>query len=164
MHPWEDWAETFAHYLHIRDTLQTAAEFGLMLIGPKDENGRRMHDLSATPDDGNFRADRFDRVIDEWLPLTYALNAINRSMGKGDLYPFVLPPAVIRKLAFIHDIVVRAGEPDCRAGSLGGGGRRRGAAQGLGLDELAGEGHQERPVVDEGAGRPATGRATRPGS
>ncbi len=112
MHPWEDWAETFAHYLHIRDTLQTAAEFGLMLIGPKDENGRRMHDLSATPDDGNFRPDRFDRVIDEWLPLTYALNAINRSMGKGDLYPFVLPPAVIRKLAFIHDIVVRAGEPD----------------------------------------------------
>jgi hypothetical protein len=112
MHPWEDWAESFAHYLHIRDTLQTAAEFGLMLIGPKDEDGRRMHDLSATPDDGNFRPDRFDRVIDEWLPLTYALNAINRSMGKGDLYPFVLPPKVIKKLAFIHDIVVSTGHPD----------------------------------------------------
>ena len=110
MHPWEDWAETFAHYLHIRDTLQTAAEFGLMLIGPKDGEGRRMHDLSATPQDGGYRADRFDRVIDEWLPLTYALNAINRSMGKGDLYPFVLPPAVIRKLSFIHDLVVRADE------------------------------------------------------
>ena len=67
-----------------------------------------MHDLSATPHEGEFRADRFDRVIDEWLPLTYALNAINRSMGKGDLYPFVLPPAVIRKLSFIHDLVVRA--------------------------------------------------------
>jgi len=112
MHPWEDWAETFAHYLHIRDTLQTAAEFGLMLIGPRDEDGRRMHDLSATPDDGNFHPDRFDRVIDEWLPLTYALNAINRSMGKGDLYPFVLPPAVIRKLSFIHAIVVTTGAPD----------------------------------------------------
>jgi len=110
MHPWEDWAETFAHYLHIRDTLQTAAEFGLQLIGPKDGEGRRMHDLSATPQEGEFRPDRFDRVIDEWLPLTYALNAINRSMGKGDLYPFVLPPAVIRKLAFIHDLVVRAGD------------------------------------------------------
>lgn len=111
MHPWEDWAETFSHYLHIRDTLQTAAEFGLQLIGPKDEGGRRMHDLSATPEGGDFPPDRFDRVIDEWLPLTYALNAINRSMGKGDLYPFVLPPAVLRKLAFIHGIVVRSGRP-----------------------------------------------------
>jgi hypothetical protein len=109
MHPWEDWAETFAHYLHIRDTLQTAAEFGLMLVGPRDGDGRRLHDLAVTPEGAGYRADRFDLVIDEWLPLTYALNAINRSMGKGDLYPFVLPPAVIGKLAFIHGLVVGSG-------------------------------------------------------
>ena len=35
----------------------------------------------------------FRALIDDWLPLTYALNAINRSMGRDDLYPFVLPRA-----------------------------------------------------------------------
>ena len=42
------------------------------------------------------------RIIDAWLPLTYAMNSINRSMGQPDLYPFVLKPPVIEKLAFIH--------------------------------------------------------------
>ena len=35
MHPWEDWAETFAHYLHIRDTLETAAALGSSSTGPR---------------------------------------------------------------------------------------------------------------------------------
>ena len=82
-----------------------AAEFGLQLIGPKDGEGRRMHDLSATPHEGEFRADRFDRVIDEWLPLTYALNAISRSMGALDLYPFVLGAEVERKLEFVGGLI-----------------------------------------------------------
>ena len=30
-HPWEDWAETWAHYLHMIDTLETAAACGLSL-------------------------------------------------------------------------------------------------------------------------------------
>lgn len=51
-------------------------------------------------------ATAFDEVIDKWLPLTYALNAVNRSMGKGDLYPFTLARAVIEKLAFVNDRVV----------------------------------------------------------
>jgi len=80
MHPMEDWAETFAHYLHIRDTLQTAQAFGL--------NAGHGADMAS--------------MIDAWLPLTYALNQINRSMGRDDLYPFVLAPAVMDKLALVH--------------------------------------------------------------
>jgi hypothetical protein len=97
MHPWEDWAETFAHYLHIRDTLQTAASFGLMVAGPAGV---------TSPDDNGARP--FAHIVADWLPLTYALNAVNRSMGRGDLYPFTLAPTVIDKLAFVHDRVLGA--------------------------------------------------------
>ena len=31
MHPWEDFAECFAHYLHITDTIDTAREAGMVL-------------------------------------------------------------------------------------------------------------------------------------
>jgi hypothetical protein len=100
MHPWEDWAETFAHYLHIRDTLQTAAEFGLQVNGPLATNFDRTLNATPRPESGR-RA--FDEVLENWLPLTYALNAVNRSMGRGDLYPFTLAAPVIDKLAFIHE-------------------------------------------------------------
>jgi hypothetical protein len=49
-------------------------------------------------------------MLETWLPLTYALNAINRSMGREDLYPFVLAPAVIEKLSFVHRCVRGAGQ------------------------------------------------------
>jgi hypothetical protein len=99
MHPWEDWAETFAHYLHIRDTLQTAAEYGVTVRGPRAVILDRS--LKATPQPGaGERA--FDELLDNWLPLTYALNALNRSMGRDDLYPFTLAQPVIDKLEFVH--------------------------------------------------------------
>ena len=47
----------------------------------------------------------FDEIVETWLPLTYALNAVNRSMGANDLYPFVLAPTVLEKLRFVHDLV-----------------------------------------------------------
>jgi hypothetical protein len=103
-HPWEDWAETFAHYLHIRDTLQTAAHFGLHVspsapvVAPLDGK------LTARASEDITQQD-FATVIAEWLPLTYAFNAANRSMGKEDLYPFVLAKPVIDKLAFVHELV-----------------------------------------------------------
>jgi hypothetical protein len=103
-HPWEDWAETFAHYLHIRDTLQTAAAFGIVVTGPELETPPDPDaPLVAVPLEeptGGFGA-----LVDTWLPLTYALNAVNRSMGKDDLYPFLLSPAVIEKLRFVHRLV-----------------------------------------------------------
>jgi hypothetical protein len=102
-HPWEDWAETFAHYLHIRDTLQTAAAFGLLVTGPQP-------DLSLASTPSLDPQHRFEDIVADWLPLTYALNAVNRSMGKDDLYPFVLTETATEKLNFVHErveIVVR---------------------------------------------------------
>jgi hypothetical protein len=95
MHPAEDWAETFAHYLHIRDTLQTAGAYGVRVRGAQPAPG----------------ADDFRALLDEWLPLTYALNALNRSMGRDDLYPFVLAAPVVEKLAFVHERVTAAPRP-----------------------------------------------------
>ena len=104
-HPWEDWAETFAHDLHIRDTVQTAAEYGVVVDGPRQGSGRN---LASRPSEGEAG---LDLLIDTWLPLSYALNALNRSMGRDDLYPFVLTPPVLAKLQVVHDIVDAAGTP-----------------------------------------------------
>jgi hypothetical protein len=101
MHPWEDWAETFAHYLHIRDTLETAAAFGIRVSGPDVQPDPALV-AEPSPSAGNAS---FEAIIGDWLPLTYALNAVNRSMGKDDLYPFTLAPAVIEKLAYVHERV-----------------------------------------------------------
>lgn len=92
MHPAEDWAETFAHYLHIRDTLDTCAWSG---FAP----------ASATFDRTTLGPSAFQTIIDLWLPLSWSLNMVNRSMGHDDLYPFVLPPAVLDKMAFIHTVI-----------------------------------------------------------
>ena len=99
-HPWEDFAETLAHYLHIRDTLQTAAAFGIEIDGDHPA-------LKADPSRADTRADEIgvQRLVDQWLPLTYALNALNRSMGAAPLYPFVLAPEVIGKLGWVHDLI-----------------------------------------------------------
>jgi hypothetical protein len=92
MHPSEDWAETFAHYLHIRDTLQTAAEYRMQVGGPDAvARVKPITELRAAPRDGDLP---FAEILSEWIPMTYALNALNRSMGHSDLYPFVLGPAV----------------------------------------------------------------------
>ena len=107
VHPWEDFAETWAHYFHMVDTLETANAFGLR-VWPKVSKGA---DLSTAVDFDPHTA-TMDRIIDSWLPLTFAVNSINRSMGIADLYPFVLAPAVIIKLSFIHDCIhAAAGHP-----------------------------------------------------
>ncbi|HEX4364610.1 MAG TPA: putative zinc-binding metallopeptidase [Solirubrobacteraceae bacterium] len=102
MHPWEDWAESFAHYLHIRDTLETAAAYGMLVTGPRQVGDTALMAIPAQP----TAATSFDEIVSEWLPLTYALNAVNRSMGKDDLYPFTLAATVIDKLAYVHDRVL----------------------------------------------------------
>ncbi|KAA8890823.1 hypothetical protein F3087_06220 [Nocardia colli] len=91
MHAAEDWAETFAHYLHIRDTLDTAAAFGIAPAG-------------ASLDRPQVGRAGFDKIIDLWLPLAWSLNMVNRSMGHPDLYPFVLPDPVLDKMRLAHDL------------------------------------------------------------
>lgn len=97
-HPWEDFAETVAHWLHIKGTLETAASFGVAVDGPHPAL-----EVDPDPDEGDSARD----LVDQWLPLTYALNAVNRSMGADPLYPFVLAPAVIDKLNWVHGLLDR---------------------------------------------------------
>ncbi len=108
MHPWEDWAESFAHYLHVHDALQTAAAHGVRVEGPAlDTADVAPLDSAPAQEPGEIGA-----MLQAWIPLTYALNAISRSMGTRDLYPFVLGPQIEIKLEFIEELIrdrVRAG-------------------------------------------------------
>jgi hypothetical protein len=109
-HPWEDFAETWAHYLHIVDTLETARSFGIR-INPRTAHG----ELSVVVDFDSHNAVSMNQLIDAWLPIAFAVNSLNRSMGQPDLYPFVLAPRTIVKLAFVHALIHRAAKPVRRA-------------------------------------------------
>jgi hypothetical protein len=100
MHPWEDWAETWAHYLHMVDTLDTARSYGLV-VAQQTIDGATMPSISIPHTDF---AD-FDSLILSWLPLTVALNSLDRSMGHPDSYPFVLSDPALEKLRFVHDVI-----------------------------------------------------------
>jgi hypothetical protein len=102
MHPWESWAETWAHYMHIIDTLETAYSYGLTIhpkVAPLEAG------LSATIDENAYDCKDFKKVYKYWLPLSITMNSLNRSMGAKDLYPFVINPSVKKKLAFIHKVI-----------------------------------------------------------
>jgi hypothetical protein len=96
-HPWEDFAESFAHFVHIVDTLETARAWSLHL-----------HLSAEVTREGfdPYRMRDVDQMLTIFVPLTLAINAINRSMGQPALYPFVLSPPVAEKLRFVADIVV----------------------------------------------------------
>jgi hypothetical protein len=100
-HPWEDFAETWAHYLHIVDTLETASAFGLRIAPAVDTEGAHSARLDFDP----YVVGSIEQIMDAWAPFVVAMNSVNRAMGRPDLYPFVLAPAVIEKLRFIHDLV-----------------------------------------------------------
>lgn len=108
MHPWEDWAETFAHYLHIRSTLQTAADFGIQVRGPRATRADDVDgELESAP--GELEPwGSFDAIMNDWIPLSVALNQLNRSMGKTDAYPFALSQPAIDKLTFMHLVIRNA--------------------------------------------------------
>jgi hypothetical protein len=101
-HPWEDFAETWAHYFHIVDTLETASAFGIRTLSQLSKGAM----LSASVDFDPYQTG-VDRLIEAWLPLTFAFNSINRSMGFGDLYPFFLSPINILKLSYVHEQIHR---------------------------------------------------------
>lgn len=102
-HPWEDFAETFAHYLHIVDVLAAATGFALSLKPlPGDPTGPEV-ELDFNPYTAGTAA-----LAENMGPLSFAINAINRSMGLPDLYPFHLSHAVVAKLDYIQDLVAKA--------------------------------------------------------
>ncbi len=100
-HAWEDWAETWAHYLHIMDTLQTGFAFGLSLH-PQITKTEDHLDVDVKQDP--YEIEDFTPIIASWFPMSFAMNSINRSMGHTDLYPFVITAAVMEKLSFIHRV------------------------------------------------------------
>lgn len=99
-HPWEDWAESWAHYLHMIDGLETAASWGLRLDHALPD-GPALTAQAVDPDSDAIDAS----VIEHWLPVSQFINAMDRSLGSHDSYPFVVIEPVVRKLAFIHRVV-----------------------------------------------------------
>jgi hypothetical protein len=104
-HPWEDFAETWTHYFHIVDTLDTASAFGLGVDPQVSDDPALSTSIALDP----YRARDVDALVAAWLPLTYAVNSLNRSMGQPDLYPFVLSPVAIGKLGFVHRLIRSSG-------------------------------------------------------
>ncbi len=102
-HPWEDFAETFAHYLHLVDTLATLGGFD-MRMAPFP--GPEAHPAAAITFDP-YTAPT-DQLTSEMVPFSFALNTINRSMGQPDLYPFHLSPAIMAKIDYVNRLVARA--------------------------------------------------------
>jgi hypothetical protein len=113
MHPWEDWAETWAHFLHIRSTLETVDSFGLdttrtpLRVTPFDPGVLYRHHGEAPDED-------FLDWINAWVVITATMNEVARSMGQPDVYPFVMNGPAVTKLHFVHEVVMRrrnAGTP-----------------------------------------------------
>lgn len=107
-HPWEDWAETWAHYLHMADTADTAKSFGV-----DAQNVELTSDLFELPDlwqPEHPGAESFLDFLNGWVRLTNVLNELSRSMGQPDYYPFVLPHAAVGKLQFIHELIAEQRE------------------------------------------------------
>jgi hypothetical protein len=104
-HPWEDWAESWAHYLHIVDTTEMAAAFGVRLAPGIDITG----ELKTRIDFDPYRLTSIDELFANWVPLSSLINNLNRAVGQHDAYPFVLTQAVVAKLGFIQSVVRGAG-------------------------------------------------------
>jgi hypothetical protein len=106
IHPWEDWAETWAHYLHMVDTLGTALAFGISAEDLELDAEPFTAEALYAPDDRD--AASFLYLLNSWVELTAVLNELARSMGQRDFYPFVMPRPAVAKLQFIA-IAVRDG-------------------------------------------------------
>lgn len=104
-HPWEDWAETWAHYLHIGDAVETAVASGLSLR-PREKDAPSVSHTVLLEEGRSF-----DRKIEAWFPLTYLINNLNRGLGLPDGYPFVLSAPAIHKLRFVHETIEASPPP-----------------------------------------------------
>ncbi|HEY2677552.1 MAG TPA: putative zinc-binding peptidase [Steroidobacteraceae bacterium] len=100
-HPWEDWAESWAHLLYMLDSLETAQFLGLSI------NPARRDDpsLKIAPVPLNERVADFGRLAQDWTTLTYVLNNLTRGLGLADTYPIALGQPVLKKLKFVCEVV-----------------------------------------------------------
>ncbi len=105
-HPWEDYAETFAHYVHMVDALETAHNLGLVVSPQGTSAGRLDLEVDFSP----YRQRDFSALANAWTPLTIAINEINRSLGQRDFYPFILSEEILSKLEFIHTLIKAKGQ------------------------------------------------------
>jgi hypothetical protein len=103
MHPWEDWAETWAHYLHMVDLLNTAKSWQLAIGGFADQK------VSEEIPQAARLSEEFAQMVHDWVPLTLLANSLNRSLGHEDVYPFALSYLALRKMQFVHEVVAAAG-------------------------------------------------------
>jgi hypothetical protein len=99
-HPWEDWAETWAHYLHMVDLLETAASYNTRLRVPGQEL-----EIEEVVNPLETGGPDFDTLVDQWVPVTLLVNSLNRSLGQEDAYPFALSAGALEKLRFVHDVI-----------------------------------------------------------
>jgi len=104
-HPWEDWAETWAHYLHLVDTLDTARSFGVDASRVALDYERFGSEVLTEAD---ATAAPFLQLVNSWIELSGVLNELSRSMGVADFYPFVLSVPAVRKLHLVHRVIAAA--------------------------------------------------------
>jgi len=106
-HPWEDWSECWAHYLHMVDGLETAAAWGLHLDHATPA-GPPLQAMALSANAGSIEPS----LVEQWLPISQFTNSMNRSLGLHDSYPFVVPAPVVTKLEFVHRVIgaVQRGE------------------------------------------------------
>lgn len=97
-HPWEDWAETWAHYLHMVDLLETASSYRTKISVPGEEEIEHVSSPYQAHND-------FNDLVEQWIPLTLLVNSMNRSLGQDDAYPFALSQPALDKLRFVHDVI-----------------------------------------------------------
>jgi hypothetical protein len=107
MHPWEDWAETWAHYLHMVDTLETAAGCGISIQPPRRDEPT----LAEVPNPVAEGPVPFDHMLSSWATITYVLNNLTRGLGNPDAYPFVLSERSQAKLAFVQETIAKGRGP-----------------------------------------------------
>ncbi|WP_299200142.1 putative zinc-binding metallopeptidase [uncultured Amphritea sp.] len=101
-HPWEDWAETWSHYLHLTDIMETATA---LRVSVNPDYAEKNQGLAMTADIDPYGQVDFDAFLSKALAVIFSANCLNRSMGQPDLYPFVLMPRVKEKLRFIHELL-----------------------------------------------------------
>jgi len=105
-HPWEDWAETWMHYLHMADLLETAASYRTRLMVPGNDDEEPEEVKNPFESEGVD----FDDLVAQWIPLTLLLNSLNRSLGQDDAYPFAVASKALDKLRFVHNVIHSSGE------------------------------------------------------